>query len=154
MPAWPGGPCPECGEEMPPKMIHCRECRALLNKDLEPDSVEIPQFVPLQEIESSVEVPVRGYFIPCPICARELRIGMKFSGQQVTCKWCEGSFHLDFADERLKKSGLYVNCPHCAERLRMNLKYSGVKVACKSCSGRLKVLAETPQTSLRAADVS
>lgn len=141
MPAWPGGPCPECGEEMPPKMIHCRECRALLNKDLQPDSVEIPQFVPLKEIESTVELPVRGYFILCPICTRELRISTKFSGQLVTCKSCEGSFPLDFDDEHLKKVGLYVNCPHCAERLRMNLKYAGTRVACKSCSGRLKVLA-------------
>jgi transcription elongation factor Elf1 len=125
---------------MPPKMIHCRECRALLNKDLQPDSVEIPRFVPLREIESTAEVPIRGYFVQCPICTRELRVNVKFGGQQVTCNSCEGSFALDFRDANLKKLGLYVNCPHCAERLRMNLKYAGIKVACKSCSGRLKVV--------------
>ena len=38
MPAWPGGPCPNCGEDMPPNMVHCRECRTLLNPELERDS--------------------------------------------------------------------------------------------------------------------
>ena len=52
MPPWPGGPCPSCGEEMPERLIHCRTCRTLLNTDLDPDSVEIPAFVPLQEIET------------------------------------------------------------------------------------------------------
>jgi len=139
MPPWPGGPCPECGEEMPERLIHCRSCRALLNTDLEPDSVEIPLFVPLQEIESFVELPVRGYYVQCPQCYRELRINRKFTGKRVTCKQCTGEFVLRFDDgpQRVEKIAVYVHCPHCTERLRMSTKYVGVKVACKACSGRL-----------------
>lgn len=138
MPPWPGGPCPQCGEVMPEKLIHCRNCRTLLNTDLEPDSVEIPEFVPLQEIESFVELEVRGYYVQCPHCSRELRVNRKFIGKQVTCKQCGGEFPLKFDDEpRVHKIGVYVYCPHCSDRLRMSSKYVGIKVACKSCSGRL-----------------
>lgn len=24
---WPGGPCPQCGDDMPAKVIHCQTCR-------------------------------------------------------------------------------------------------------------------------------
>ena len=139
MPPWPGGPCPECGEVMPERIIHCRNCRTLLNSDLEPDSVEIPMFVPLQEIDSFVELPIRGYYVQCPHCSRELRVNKKFIGKRVTCKQCSGDFVLDFTDSKRKieKNGIYVYCPHCSDRLRMSTKYLGVKVACKSCTGRL-----------------
>ena len=60
MPAWPGGPCPECGEVMPENLVHCQNCRALMNPDLKTDSVEIPEFIPLQEIGSMVEVKPKG----------------------------------------------------------------------------------------------
>ncbi len=139
MPPWPGGPCPECGEVMPERIIHCRNCRTLLNSDLDPDSVEIPEFVPLQEIETVVELPVRGYYVLCPHCSRELRVNRKFVGKPVSCRQCTGDFVLDFGDVPVKveKVGIYVYCPHCNERLRMSGKYVGIKVACKSCSGRL-----------------
>ncbi len=140
MPPWPGGPCPVCGEDMPERMIHCRNCRTLLNSDLESDSVEIPTFVPLKEIDSCVELKVRGYYINCPQCSRELRVNGKFVGKSVTCKHCEGSFVLDFSGEGLQPAGIYVYCPHCSDRLRMSVKYVGVKVACRSCQGRLMAI--------------
>ena len=124
---------------MPERIIHCRNCRTLLNSDLESDSVEIPEFVPLQEIENVVELTLRGYYVHCPHCSRELRVNRKFIGKKVTCKQCTGHFVLDFTDgpKKVEKVGIYVYCPHCSERLRMSTKYLGVKVACKSCSGRL-----------------
>lgn len=145
MPAWPGGPCPSCGEEMPERLIHCFNCRALLNTDLEPDSVEIPEFVPLKEIgaeseETTIRIPVRGHYLHCPNCSRELRVNSKFLGKPVTCKQCEGSFTLDFENPRIEKIGIYVYCPHCNDRLRMAQKYVGIRVACKACKGHLMVL--------------
>ena len=143
MPPWPGGPCPGCGDEMPERLIHCRTCRTLLNTDLDPDSVEIPQFVPLQEIETIPKLPIRGFYLNCPHCSRELRINGKFLGKLVTCKHCTGEFLMDFGQKTLEQIGIYVYCPHCNERLRMSLKYIGVKVACKACSGRLIVVDES-----------
>jgi uncharacterized protein (DUF983 family) len=124
---------------MPERIIHCRNCRTLLNSDLDPDSVEIPEFVPLPEIDSFVELGVRGYYVQCPHCSRELRVNRKFIGKRVTCKQCTGEFVLDFdgGERQVTKVGIYVYCPHCSDRLRMSTKYVGVKVSCKSCSGRL-----------------
>ena len=140
MPPWPGGPCPVCGEEMPERLIHCSNCRTLLNSDLEPDSVEIPEFVPLKEIETIIELKVRGFYLNCPHCSRELRVNAKYTGRSVSCKQCDGSFIMDFGNPKVQKVGVYVYCPHCSERLRMAPKYVGVKVACKSCHGRLVVV--------------
>lgn len=140
MPAWPGGPCPVCGEEMPERLIHCFNCRALLNNDLEPDSVEIPEFVPLKEIEPVAEIKTRGFYLNCPHCRRELRVNSRYVGKSVTCKQCDGSFILDFNVPNVQKVGVYVYCPQCADRLRMSIKYVGVKVACKSCHARLMVV--------------
>jgi uncharacterized protein (DUF983 family) len=124
---------------MPERVIHCRNCRTLLNTDLEPDSVEIPEFIPLQEIESVAEIPLRGFYVLCPHCTRELRVNRKFADKQVTCKQCGGEFVLELSGSppKVRKVGLYVYCPHCNDRLRMSPKYLGVKVACKSCTGRL-----------------
>ncbi|MEZ5943697.1 MAG: hypothetical protein R3C18_20065 [Planctomycetaceae bacterium] len=30
--SWPGGPCPQCGEEMPPRMVRCRYCKFSLEE--------------------------------------------------------------------------------------------------------------------------
>src|SRR5262249_9883661 len=105
----------------------------------EPDSVEIPEFVPLQEIESAVDLPIRGYYILCPHCTRELRINRKFVGKRVTCKQCTGDFVLNFGEGagKIEKVGVYGYCPHCSDRLGMPAKCLGIKVACKSCTGRL-----------------
>ena len=140
MPAWPGGPCPECGDDMPENIIHCRSCRALLNNDLEQDSVEIPAFIPLPEIDSYVDVKPEGYYIACPHCNRELKINGRFLGANCTCKSCNGAFALDLAQSGLQLLGYYGTCPHCAQRVRMAKKYAGIKVACKFCTGRIKLV--------------
>lgn len=124
---------------MPPALIHCRTCRTLLNPELEHDSVEIPEFVPLQELDAHVELELRGYYISCPTCSRELRINARYQGKKVTCKQCEGKFKFDFTNPAIQRIGVYVYCPHCNERLRLADKYVGVNVTCKNCSGRLKV---------------
>lgn len=140
MPPWPGGPCPICGEDMPERLIHCRNCRAMLNTDLESDSIEIPEFVPLQEISAEVRIPVRGYFLDCPSCERELRINARFDGKKVSCKHCAKGFRFKATpDGQAGQLSVYVYCPHCRERLRMASKYVGVKVRCKHCSGQLEV---------------
>jgi len=143
MPAWPGGPCPSCGDDMPPNMIHCRSCRALLNSELERDSVEIPEFVPLQEIEAVVEIAPIGFFVQCPLCAQELKINRKYLGQRVQCKFCTSDFLLDPMDPSVKGADVYSKCPHCEQELRFAQKYVGVRVACRFCSGKIQVVGET-----------
>ncbi len=64
--AWPGGPCPQCGDEMPARVIHCRTCRTLLNRELTEDSVEIPVFMPLPEIAKVSEGGAGGHYVECP----------------------------------------------------------------------------------------
>ena len=137
MPAWPGGPCPQCGDDMPENLVHCQNCRALLNDDLYKSSVEIPAFVPLQEISSMVEVEAVGYHIECPHCAKELRINRKYGGEQVQCKFCSGQFRADLTSPAVKVHAFYSTCPHCEEELRIAAKYLGMKVACKLCGGKI-----------------
>lgn len=137
MPAWPGGPCPKCGENMPENMVHCRNCRYLLNQDLEHSSVEIPTFMPLQELDSFVEQTPRGFYIACPHCDRELRVNAKYTDQQVACNYCSGAFRLSLDNPKLDVLGLYADCPHCQKMLRISRKYVGIKVACNYCTGRL-----------------
>ena len=139
MPAWPGGPCPECGDDMPANLIHCYNCRALLNDELQTDSVEIPAFVPLQEIEVMIEMVPRGYYIACPHCTRELKINGKYLGEAVGCKFCQGKFILDLNNPLINVVAYYGNCPHCSETLRIGKKYAGLKVACKHCAGKIEV---------------
>ena len=105
MPAWPGGPCPSCGDVMPKNVVRCQNCRTLLNSDLEPDIIEVPEFIPLQEIESMVEVELGGYYVACPHCKRELRVGGKYVDENVQCKFCESQFTIvdgQFVLERLR----------------------------------------------------
>jgi hypothetical protein len=143
MPAWPGGPCPTCGDDMPANVIHCRTCRALLNPELERDSVEIPQFVPLPEVDSMADVAVEGYYIDCPKCRRELKISAKYENERVLCKYCSGDFRLDLAHPSLKNYQVYSKCPHCQEQLRIAPKYVGQLVACRFCNGKLRAVEPT-----------
>ncbi|GAB4135222.1 MAG: hypothetical protein Tsb009_01290 [Planctomycetaceae bacterium] len=140
MPAWTGGPCPQCGEEMPEMLIHCQSCRALLNPELESDSVEIPAFIPLPEIELMKNAQLIGFYIACPDCQRELRIHHKYVGQKVACKHCAGQFPLELADPRISVVAFYTACPHCTEELRANPKYLGARVACKHCDGKIQLV--------------
>ena len=144
MAAWPGGACPNCGEQMPAKVVHCQYCRALLNPELESDSVEIPVFVPLREISAMIEVEHRGYYTSCPICQKELRINKKYVGSQVQCKHCSGEFPLDFSRPDIEVKAIYANCPHCEKELRAAPKYLGMKVGCKHCQGQIHFVGKLP----------
>ncbi|NOX53189.1 MAG: hypothetical protein GXP27_01865 [Planctomycetes bacterium] len=143
MPAWPGGPCPLCGEYMPKNLIHCQRCRALLNEDLDKSSVEIPAFIPLQEIDSMAQIQPAGYHVLCPHCQRELRINRKYVSQQVQCKLCHGKFLFDLENPEVRSPAFYATCPHCQKELRVAHKYLGMKVACKHCGGKLHLVAES-----------
>ena len=140
MPAWLGGPCPQCGEDMPPNMIHCRECRALLNAELERDSVEIPAFIPLQELDAMVEIEPIGMFVSCPKCSQELKVNKKYLGQRVQCKFCTADFRLDPTLPSLAQSDVYSKCPHCEQELRFARKYVGIRVACRFCAGKINIV--------------
>jgi len=140
MPVWTGGACPQCGEHMPENLIHCQNCRALLNLDLESGVVEVPEFIPLQEITTMVEVEMAGYYVACPNCTRELRINRKYSGERVQCKFCSGQFVLDLSNPKVKVNAFYTACPHCSDELRAAPKYMGTKVACKHCGGKLHLV--------------
>lgn len=145
MPAWPGGPCPQCGEDMPPKMIHCRTCRQLLNLDLEKESVEVPTFFPLQEVDSLVEITIAGLFVECSNCHQELKIHRKYLGQRVQCKFCSADFRLDPNSPDILEADSYSQCPHCEESLRFARKYIGSKVACRFCHGKVHILSPDEQ---------
>jgi len=138
MPAWPGGNCPECGDQMPANVIRCATCRALLNSDLAIKPITPPEFVPLPEIASSVDVPLRGVYVPCPACTRELRINLSFVGQRVQCRFCNHPFDLDRS--RVNPAAGYTNCPHCHQEIRAATKYVGVKVSCRFCHGSIRLV--------------
>ena len=125
---------------MPANLIHCMSCRALLNLELESDSVEIPMFVPLQEIECVIDLKPRGYFLGCPHCDKELRVNAKYLGETVGCKWCNGKFQLDLKNPAIETQAYYGDCPYCQKELRVGKKYVGMKVACKFCGGKIKVV--------------
>jgi len=125
---------------MPPNMIHCRTCRQLLNLELEKESVEIPAFVPLQEVESVVEITPVGLFIECTSCHQELKINRKYLGQRVQCKFCAADFRLDPTSKLVIEADSYSQCPHCQETLRFASKYVGTKVACRFCHGKVHIL--------------
>jgi Zn-finger nucleic acid-binding protein len=139
MPEWLGGPCHVCGEDMPARLVHCRSCRALLNSDLEEDSIEIPLFVPMQELDCKAEMTPRGIFVACPHCEEELRINVKYAGEMVGCKHCEGRFLIDLTNPVFHVKAYYGDCPHCTKELRISKKYMGIEVACKFCGGKLKL---------------
>jgi transcription elongation factor Elf1 len=111
-----------------------------LNDDLTDDSVEIPMFIPLQEIESMVELKPQGFYIGCPHCKRELRINGKYVQQTVSCKFCSGQFQFDLANPLIETIAYYARCPHCENELRMGRKYAGLKVACKECGGKIQIV--------------
>ncbi len=140
MPCWPGGPCPDCGEEMPPNLIRCVNCRRVLNDDLEVDSVEIPSRIDLPEIEVCIDAEPRGHYVGCPHCKKQLRINARYIGKRLNCKKCQETFTLNLDDPKIKKIGFYLDCPNCSERLKVAHKYAGQKVVCKFCSHMLQFI--------------
>ena len=146
MPPWSGGPCPDCAEYMPANLIHCQTCRALLNTDLDPNQIEIPEFMPLQEIEHPEEDEVKaphalaeGYYVVCVKCEKELKINKRFHGEQVQCKYCEAQFKFSVNSVDLSWNGIYTDCPHCSERIRAARRYLDMVVACNFCSGHIEL---------------
>ena len=134
--AWKGGPCPGCGEDMPANVVHCIKCRMLLNSELTEDSVEIPEFIPLPEIQEMKTARARGHYVRCNGCNEELRINAKYAGASVQCRHCDFTFTYDEAVERI---AMYTNCPHCSDELRASMRYSGEKVACRFCRGPIEL---------------
>lgn len=132
--AWRGGPCPTCGDDMPANLVHCQSCRTLLNSELTEDSVEIPKFIPLKEIDPKQFVLARGHYVKCPGCEDELRIHSKYRNRKVACRHCQQSF---VYDRSVIVTALYSNCPHCDKELRAATKYSGQSVVCRYCTGPL-----------------
>lgn len=149
MPSWPGGPCPECGENMPPNLIHCQTCRALLNPDLVPDYVEIPEFEPLEEIRTGAsgthEAPAEprkpalpkaafsGYLVHCPKCDETLKVHRNYIGQRVKCRFCAAEMDLHPSNGHVKFWGVYTQCPHCQETVRAASQFIGAAVNCNFC---------------------
>ncbi|QDT90566.1 hypothetical protein [Gimesia algae] len=140
MPAWPGGPCPQCGEDMPANLVHCQTCRELLNDDLEHDTVEIPAFHPLKELATCCDAYPVGYFFQCPDCRKELRVHKKYLGKQVSCKFCQAPFALRIDASKAISQGFYTSCPHCRQELRIAHKYLDTVAACKFCKGHIQLL--------------
>ena len=140
MPAWPGGPCPDCGEEMPPRILRCRTCGAHLSSDVELRPLVPPEPVELPEVRLTSEAAPQGYYVGCPDCEQELRIAARFEGYQVQCKLCSAPFAFVRTNATVRRIAMYLDCPHCGQELRVAWKYAGARVACKFCDGPLRIV--------------
>lgn len=140
MTAWPGGPCPKCGVEMPANVVRCRECQQILNTSLRtPAGIPTPEYVPLPEVTACPTSKIRGVYLSCPVCDRKLRINLQFRNKQVRCNFCDASFLLDLDDQSVIEIQVYfANCPHCKKELKASQKYLGQTVECKFCSKPLR----------------
>ena len=153
MPKWPGGACPACGSYMPPRQIHCRECLALLDPDLESDprhsqwhrtyrrstETAVPDFVPLQEISSAAVLVKRGYLFSCPHCSEELKARTEYVGRTIACKTCQRRLKFQPGSEQTPISGLFGDCPYCSARVRVASKYIGSQLKCAACEGQIEI---------------
>lgn len=153
MPSWPGGACPACGSYMPPRQIHCRECLALLDPELESDPkhsqwyrtyrrstrAAAPDFVPLQEVASAAVLLTRGYYFPCPNCERELKVRSDHVGRPIACKACRHRFDFRPGDDQIQMTGLFGDCPHCSARVRVAAREIGKQLKCRACDGQIDV---------------
>jgi hypothetical protein len=111
-------------------------CRAMLNSELNDDSIEVPVFIPLPEIHDMKTARARGHYVRCGGCSEELRINLKYNGATVQCRHCEHTFPYNSKVERI---AMYANCPHCSEEIRASMRYVGQKVACRFCNGPLQL---------------
>lgn len=141
MAAWPGGPCPECGDTMPPRVLRCRTCGAILNPEIQVRPLLPPEPVVLPEAPSVLPVTPRGSYVGCPNCERELRIANHYEGRQVQCKFCSAPFLYQRDNAAIRRIGRYLECPHCHKELRVAEKYVGCRVACKYCDGQMEIVA-------------
>ncbi|QDU36571.1 hypothetical protein Mal4_08580 [Maioricimonas rarisocia] len=138
MPAWPGGPCPDCGDDMPANLVRCATCRALLNPELKPSDIVPYEPVQLQEVASFVESGLVGCFVGCPKCRRTLRVHAKYNGHKVACRFCDATFLFDRSRDDLSWRGGWCQCPHCEKELRFEQAALGRRVACRFCEGHLR----------------
>ena len=144
MPAWPGGPCPDCGDTMPPNLLRCQTCRAWLNPDLTRPEPRVPEMFSLPEVvpTSSPHTPARptGHYVICPACRRELRVSDRYVGSAVACKFCQEPFTVNVAaDAEPPRVAVFLDCPHCKREIRAASRYVGRKVACKFCEGLIEI---------------
>ena len=138
MPAWPGGPCPDCGDQMPANLLRCRTCGAMLNPSLEMPQIDAPDLGELPEVKVVTEVEAKGFYVGCPNCEAELRIAAKYAGNQVACKFCELPFIFKLDSPTIRRIAVYAPCPYCREELRIAEKYLGKRVGCKHCDGAIR----------------
>lgn len=160
MPAWPGGECPECGDLMPPNLITCQTCRALLNTDLQVSFVDIPEFVPLREIsagtticeqqsessDSGVHTAVeprsataKGIFIQCPGCREELKVPVQYVNSSVLCNHCNHQFAPAEKGHQSRLLAYYADCPHCRKRMRKTVGEVKGGCLCEACGNGVKL---------------
>jgi hypothetical protein len=147
MAAWPGGSCPDCGEDVPARVVRCRNCGALLNPELAPKEIEPPEFVLLPEVVVVMDISPRGFYVGCPSCERELRIAAKYVGQKVACRFCEAPFVFDLRNPSVRQVAVFADCPRCQKELRAAVKYLGKKVGCKFCNGPIRFVSPGADTA-------
>ncbi len=146
MPAWDGGECPECGTYMPANLIHCQSCRARLNLDLAEIHVEIPDFVPLPELNMGSEP--RGEFSPTeedsPPALRSPAIGGREAARALPSTTDGPGDDADQGDMHsaliVPVLGVFVPCPHCAAELKVSRELIGQRVACRHCDAPFDLL--------------
>ena len=136
MPAWNGGPCPGCGEDVPPRVLRCRSCRTLLDPDLSAHEFAPPEFAPLAEVDGPTIVRPKAERTRCPGCGEELRVAAKYAGVPVACKKCGEPMT---AGEPELRVAFLADCPHCQKEIRVGMQYVGQLVGCKFCGGQLTV---------------
>jgi len=159
MAAWPGGNCPDCGDFMPPNLITCQTCRAMLNPDLKVSFVDVPDFIPLKEIEPDeledsgsaiIESPEKvglqvlliepkGIFYRCPGCNEELKVPGQFLKSNVQCNRCSHSFRMNLKENFDRIAATYVDCPYCKNRIRSSVEMNNCNVQCVHCQGALHI---------------
>ena len=135
--AWPGGPCPNCGEDMPARLVRCRDCRELLNTGLVAREIEAPSHFDLVELDARADVPPRAERTRCPSCANTLKVALHYAGKRVACKHCGGQLTAGVPEAR---SAWVCDCPHCAKEVRVPANLAGELVGCKFCGGKLRVV--------------
>ncbi|MEZ6068428.1 MAG: hypothetical protein R3B90_22560 [Planctomycetaceae bacterium] len=90
----------------------------MLNTDLQPRHLSIPEPVELPEVEVVIDTYVKGYFVGCPNCEAELRIAGKYLGQTVQCKFCTAPFKFALKEPSIKWIAVYSECANCQQEIR------------------------------------
>ncbi len=137
MPAWPGGPCPDCGDYMPPNLITCQTCRAMLNTDLQPVLVDVPKFIPLRELTPEEAARVASedntengsHSSASPMTPFAVPQGTASAGPSVSAGTPTAR-----NTRRIQGKGLYVSCPGCQQELKISAQFLDERVQCKFCA--------------------